>query len=101
MLLCSSSRSSSGGPREGSPAVSLLPSGGPEQREGSDSAMELPPESDSCDLRGAHMGAPLEGTNLRAPGRSERVARAKESAEDATSQVGRGGLGLGLGLELG
>lgn len=95
MLLCSSSRSSSGGPREGSPAVSLLPSRGPEQREGSHSAMELPPKSDSRDLREAHMGAPLEGISLRALGRSERVARAEESAEDATSQMGRGGLELG------
>lgn len=75
--------------------MSLLPSRGPEQREGSDSAMGLPPKSDSRDLREAHIGGPLEGISLRAPGRSEIVARAEESAEDETSQVGRGGLGLG------
>lgn len=71
--------------------MSLLPSRDPEQREGSDSAMELPLESDSRDLRGVHTGAPLEGIDLRAPGRSEIAARAEESAEDAASQVGRGG----------
>lgn len=63
--------------------------------------MELPLESDSRDLRGAYMGAPLEGVNLRAPGRSVIVARTEVSAEDATSQVGRGEFGLGLGLGLG
>lgn len=95
MLLCSSSRSSSVGPREGSWAASLLPSGSPEQTEGSDSSMEPLPESDSRDLREAQMGAALEDIGLRAAGRSAIVTRVEVSAEDAISQVGRGGLELG------
>lgn len=95
MLLCSSSRSSSVGPREGSRAASLLPSGSPEQTEGSDSSMEPPPESDSRDLREAQMGAALEGISLRAAVRSAIVARVEESPGDEISQVGRGRLELG------
>lgn len=92
MLLCSSSRSSSGGPREGSPAAFLLPSVGLEHREGSDSATEPLPESGCRDLREVHVRAPLEGIDLRAPGRSA-AARAVDSTEGATSQEGRGGSG--------
>lgn len=92
MLLCSSSRSSSDGPREGSPVASLLSSGDPEQREGSDSALDPSLESGNRDLRKAHMGAGLGGTGLRAPGRSA-VARAEDSAEDAASLAGLGGGG--------
>lgn len=88
MLLCSSSRSSSDGPGVGSPDASLLPSGDPEQREGSDSATESRPESGSRDLQEAHVGVPLEDTGLREPDRSA-GARAEDSAEDATSLVGR------------
>lgn len=89
MLLCSSSRSSSrsssDGPGVGSPDASLLPSGDPEQREGSE---ESRPESGSRDLQEAHVGVPLEDTGLRESYRSV-GARAEDSAEDATSLVGR------------
>lgn len=94
MLLCSSSRSSSVGPREGSRAASLLPSGSPEQTEASDSSMEPPPESDSRDLREAQMGAALEDIDLRAAGRSAIVTRVEVSEEDEISQVDRGWLEL-------
>lgn len=85
MLLCSSSRSSSVGPREGSRAVSLLPSGSPEQTEASDSSMETLPESDSRDLREVQMGAVLEDIDLRAAGRSAIVTRVEVSEEDEIS----------------
>lgn len=94
MLLCSSSRSSSVGPREGSRAASLLPSGSPEQTEVSDSSMETPPESDSRDLREAQMGAVLEDIDLRAAGRSAIVTRVEVSEEDEISQVDRAWLEL-------
>lgn len=74
--------------------MSLLLSGDPEQREGSDSAPDTPLESGSRDLRKLPVGASLEGTGFRAPVRSA-VARAEDSTEDATSQVGRGCGGKG------
>lgn len=42
------------------------------------------------------MGAALEGTGLRAPGRSA-VARAEDSVEDAASLEGLGGSSVGGG----
>lgn len=59
--------------------MSLLFTGDPEQREGSDSAPDPPLESGCRDLRKPLVGASLEGTGLRAPVRS--AARTEDSAE--------------------